>query len=46
MEVVDWALRECARMVGDGDILIAVEWELMSRCKRRLCLEFAEFFPM
>ncbi|MCJ1468758.1 hypothetical protein MMC07_007388 [Pseudocyphellaria aurata] len=28
---VNWALRECARMVGDSDTLIAVEWELLSK---------------
>ncbi|MCJ1266155.1 hypothetical protein MMC22_006037 [Lobaria immixta] len=31
VEEVDWALRECARMVGDSDTLIAVEWELLSK---------------
>ncbi|MCJ1426036.1 hypothetical protein MMC29_003938 [Sticta canariensis] len=31
VEEVDWALRECARMVGDVDTLIAVEWELLSK---------------
>ena len=29
---VDLALRECARMVGDGETLVAVEWELLSDC--------------
>lgn len=33
VEEVDWALRECARMVGDSDTLIAVEWELLSKCR-------------
>ena len=33
VEEVDWALRECARMVGDVDTLIAVEWELLSKCR-------------
>lgn len=33
VEEVDWALRECARMVGDSDTLIAVEWELLSNCR-------------
>ena len=29
---VDWALRECALHAGDGETLIAVEWELLSSC--------------
>lgn len=33
VEEVAWALRECARMVGDRDTLIAVEWELLSQCR-------------
>lgn len=34
---VNWALRECARMVGDSDTLIAVEWELLSKCRWHPC---------
>ena len=30
LEEVDWALRECALHVGDGETLIAVEWELLN----------------
>lgn len=33
VEEVDWALRECARMVGDSGTLISVEWELLSKCR-------------
>lgn len=40
VEEVDWALRECARMVGDSDTLIAVEWELLSKCRWQFHLEF------
>lgn len=32
VQEVDWALRDCARKVGDGETLIAVEWELLSNC--------------
>jgi hypothetical protein len=32
VEEVDLALRECARKIGDGETLIAVEWELLSNC--------------
>ncbi len=32
VEKVDLELRECARSVGDGETLIAVEWELLSGC--------------
>ncbi len=34
VEEVGWALRECARMAGDGGTLIAVEWELLSNSRR------------
>ena len=30
---LDWALRDCARRIGDLPTLIAVEWELMCSCK-------------
>ena len=33
LEEVDWALRDCARRIGDLPTLIAVEWELMCSCK-------------
>ena len=33
LEEVDWALRDCARRIGDIPMLIAVEWELMCSCK-------------
>lgn len=29
LEEIDWALRDCARRIGDLETLIAVEWELM-----------------
>ena len=29
---VDWALRECARHIGDGRTLVTVEWELLCHC--------------
>ncbi|KAF6221034.1 hypothetical protein HO133_002715 [Letharia lupina] len=29
LEEMDWALRDCARRIGDLQTLIAVEWELM-----------------
>ncbi len=32
LEEVGWAVRECARSVRDAETLVAVEWELMSRC--------------
>ena len=32
---VDWALRDCARHVGDERTLIAVEWELLCNCECR-----------
>ena len=33
LEEIDWALRDCARRIGDLQTLIAVEWELMCSCK-------------
>lgn len=33
VEELDWALRDCARRIGDLPTLIAVEWELMCSCK-------------
>ena len=33
LEEVDWALRDCARRIGDLHTLIMVEWELMCSCK-------------
>ena len=33
VEEVAWLLRECTRMVGDNETLIAVEWELLSKCR-------------
>ena len=33
LEGVDLALRDCAREAGDADILVAVEWELLSNCR-------------
>lgn len=33
LEDIDWALRDCARRIGDLETLIAVEWELMCSCK-------------
>ncbi|KAI9804353.1 MAG: hypothetical protein M1833_007160 [Piccolia ochrophora] len=30
VEQVCWALRECARQIGDGGSIIGVEWELLS----------------
>lgn len=35
VEEVACALRECARMMGDSDTLIAVEWELLNECRWR-----------
>lgn len=32
LEQVDQALKHCARLVGDGESLIAVEWELLNTC--------------
>ena len=32
VEEVSWAVRACARHLGDGEILVAVEWELLSNC--------------
>lgn len=32
VEEVDWTLRECARKLGDTEILVAVEWEQLSNC--------------
>lgn len=32
VQEVNRALRDCARKVGDKEILVAVEWELMSDC--------------
>ena len=45
VEKVDMALRECTRCVGDGEILIAVEWELLSGCfesESRINYEFSK----
>lgn len=33
LEEMDWALRDCARRIGDLQTLIVVEWELM--CSRK-----------
>ena len=33
VEEVSWAIRACARNIGEGSTLVAVEWELMSDCK-------------
>ena len=33
LEEMDWALRDCARRIGDLQTLITVEWELMCSCK-------------
>lgn len=33
VEEVDWTLRECAQKLGDTEILVAAEWELLSDCK-------------
>lgn len=33
LEEMDWALRDCARRIGDLQTLIGVEWELMCSCK-------------
>lgn len=44
LEKVDWALRECARFLGDGETLIAVEWELLGGClgaRTERCYEFS-----
>ena len=32
LEDVSWAVRACARHLGDGETLVAVEWELLSNC--------------
>ena len=32
LEEVCWAVRACARNLGDGETLLAVEWELLSSC--------------
>lgn len=32
LKEVDWTLKECAKVVGDAETLLAVEWELMNRC--------------
>ena len=32
VEEVSWDVRACARNLGDGDTLVAVEWELLSDC--------------
>ena len=32
VEEVGWAVRACARHIGDGETLVAVEWELLSSC--------------
>lgn len=33
LEEIDWALRDCARRIGDLETLLTVEWELMCSCK-------------
>ena len=38
LEEVDWALRDCARRIGDLPTLISVEWELMCSCKHKPAL--------
>ncbi|MCJ1284797.1 hypothetical protein MMC26_004133 [Xylographa opegraphella] len=30
VEEISWAVRACARHLGDGEVLVAVEWELLS----------------
>ncbi|MCJ1382147.1 hypothetical protein MMC17_005259 [Xylographa soralifera] len=30
VEEMSWAVRACARHLGDGEVLVAVEWELLS----------------
>ena len=32
VEEISWAVRACARHLGDGETLVAVEWELLSNC--------------
>ena len=32
LEDVSWYVRSCARHLGDGETLVAVEWELLSNC--------------
>ena len=32
VEEMSWAVRACARHLGDGETLVAVEWELLSNC--------------
>ena len=32
VEEMSWAVRACARHLGDGETLAAVEWELLSNC--------------
>jgi hypothetical protein len=32
VEEISWAVRACARHMGDGELLVAVEWELLSNC--------------
>ena len=32
VEEVSWALRACARHLGEGETLVMVEWELLSNC--------------
>lgn len=39
LEEIDWALRDCARRIGDLETLITVEWELMCSCKPQLLSE-------
>ena len=33
LDEVDWALRDCASRLRDLETLIAVDWELLSRCE-------------
>lgn len=33
VEEISWAVRACARHLGDGETLVAVEWELLSSCR-------------
>ena len=32
VEEMSWAVRACARHLGDGEVLLTVEWELLSNC--------------
>ena len=39
VEEITWAMRACARHLGEGQILVEAEWELLSSCKYRLIVE-------